>query len=52
MKRNLASDGYVAYYFPRNAPQSETVRSKIRQIVDDWISTDGKKPRFHVARLT
>ena len=48
VKRNLASDGEVTYEFPKNAPELETVRTKLRQSVDDWVSNDGKKLRYLV----
>ena len=52
IKRNLASDGCVSYYLPRNSPEIETVKTKLQQIVDGWVSTDGKKPRCYIRTLS
>ena len=50
VKRNLASNGLVEYYFPGNAPESEAVQTKLQQIRIAWISSDGRKPLCYVRK--
>ena len=51
VERNLASDGYVSYALPRNARESNRVRTKLNKIVDAWVSSNFKKPRCVVKLL-
>ena len=52
VERNVASNGFVSYWLPRNAPELEAVKTKLQQIMDGWVSTNGIKHGFYVTRLT